>query len=135
MCLGEQSMAQRQNWLRARRSALTWLTLIATLFAFGCDNSGVSTRESPQYIVRPSQEIVFPILVVGRSISKELEIENIGGVDLIIAQSIIQTNVSQSGEFTIEYRYPNSETYETISFEEGPEGSEADRCFAPRRPK
>jgi hypothetical protein len=55
----------------------------------GCDNTGVTTRESPQYIVRPSQEITFPILVVGREITKELEIENIGGVDLIIVRSII----------------------------------------------
>ena len=98
----------------------------ALLTLTACDNSGVTSRESPQYIVRPSQEITFPILVVGRSITKEVEIENVGGVDLIIARSIIQTNVSQSGEFIVEYKYPGSETFEVIDFEEGPEGSEAD---------
>ena len=105
------------------------LLLIMLTCLYGCDNSGVSTRESPQYIVRPLQEINFPILVVGREITKEIEIENIGGVDLIIARSIIQTNVSQSGEFKIEYRLPGSETFEEISFEEGPEGSDADLTY------
>lgn len=101
--------------------------LVSALFTLtACDNSGVTSRESPQYIVRPSQEITFPILVVGRSITKEVEIENVGGVDLIIARSIIQTNVSQSGEFVVEYKYPGSETFEVVDFEEGPEGSEAD---------
>ena len=66
------------------------LSICALLPLFSaCDNSGVSTRESPQYVVRPSQEVIFPILVVGREITKELEIENVGGVDLIIARSII----------------------------------------------
>lgn len=95
----------------------------------GCDNTGVTTRESPQYIVRPSQEITFPILVVGREITKEIEIENIGGVDLIIARSIIQTNVSQSGEFKIEYRFPGSEVFEVVSFAEGTDGSTADLTY------
>jgi hypothetical protein len=105
--------------------------IVLTLFS-GCDNSGVTTRESPQYVIRPSQEVTFPILVVGREITKEVEIENIGGVDLIIARSIIQTNISQSGEFKIEYKLPNNEAYQEISFEEGPEGSTADLTYPVR---
>lgn len=112
--------------VRRASFAAVYLFLILMM---GCDNSGVTTRESPQYIVRPSQEITFPILVVGREITKEIEIENIGGVDLIIARSIIQTNVSQSGEFRIEYRFPANELFEEISFVEGTEGSTADLTY------
>ena len=97
--------------------------LTVTVVLGGCDSDGIASKKSPIYIVRPSQEVTFPILVVGRPIVKELEIENVGEGDLIISRSLIQTNLSQSGEYKIEYRLTGSETFEEIVFTEGPEAS------------
>ena len=44
----------------------------------GCDDDDFQTAKSPQYDIRPVAEFIFPTLVVGRSTTKEIEIENVG---------------------------------------------------------
>ena len=67
-------------------SSVVWLvcgSLLLSCFTLGCDDDGLTTAQSPDYVVRPS-EVVFPTLVVGLELTKEVEIENIGAADLLI---------------------------------------------------
>ena len=81
-----------------------------------CDD-GLSVSTSPDYVLRPSTEFVFPTVVVGRSTSQEIEIENIGEADLLISRVIVQSRMSQAGEITIAYQMPNAEAAEDLNFE------------------
>lgn len=93
---------------------------------FGCDDGGLQTAQSPDYLVRPSQDFVFPTLVVGQSTVKEVEIENIGASDLIIARALVQTNISVEDEFIIEYLLPGDEEFSTIDYAESAQGDTVD---------
>lgn len=102
--------------------------LVVTLGAFtggvACEGGGLQTAQSADYVIRPYLEFSFPTVVVGRSSPIELEIENVGAVDLQIASALIQTRMSMDNEFQISLQIPGSETYEEVNFEEDDSGYE-----------
>jgi hypothetical protein len=115
------SFWQTSRWsaspLSRALSALS-ATLLALIALSACDGDGLQTSQSADYIVRPYQEFVFPTVVVGQTTTKEIEVENIGEIDLQIARALIQTDMSAEGEFTIYYQLPGASEYEEIPFEE-----------------
>lgn len=111
------------------------MTLAGALAGVGCDSEGFTTATSPDYVVRPTQDFRFTTLVVGRSTVKEVEIENVGSVDLLISDMIIQTNMSavpaegQPQEFSVAYQLPGVEAYEEVSFVESSSGDSVELSY------
>ena len=112
-------------------------SVLSTLVAFvmmsfslgGCDSDGISTQVSPAYFVSPSESVIFPTLIVGRSVVKELTIENIGEGELIMPRSLIQMATSQPNEYQIQYRLEQGGEYADISFTPGEEASVVDLTY------
>ena len=102
---------------------------ILVFFTLGCDDDGITTSKSPDYVVRPS-EVVFPTLVVGLELIKEVEIENIGEADLLISEFTIQSNESIVGEFEIGIQDLGEDDYTNVEFERSDEGTVINRSFS-----
>ena len=90
----------------------------------GCDDDDFQTAKSPLYDIRPVAEFIFPTLVVGRSTTKEIEIENVGEADLLIARSIVQSRTSGANgeEFIIKYSIGDGEVI-TLEYTESEAGA------------
>jgi hypothetical protein len=94
----------------------------------GCDDDGLTTAQSPDYVVRPN-EVVFPTLVVGLVLIKEVEIENIGAADLLISDFVIQSNESIEGELNIGIQDVGDDGYTNVEFERSSDGSTVNQSF------
>jgi hypothetical protein len=102
-----------------------YLCLFSLAGAFACDD-GFSVAKSPDYVLRPTEEFLFPTVVVGRSTSQEIEIENVGEADLLVSRVIVQSRMSQVGEISIAYQKPSAESFEDLNFEVNAAGDDLD---------
>ena len=124
----------------SRLRAALWALLALSGGGVACDDAGLKATTSANYTVTPDQEFRFATMVVNRSTVRELLIENIGTVDLLMSDMIIQTNMSavpmegQSPEFAVAYQLPGAEAYEEVAFVESSSGDTADLSYPLRVP-
>jgi len=112
--------------LRAFKRLLYCLSVAVGALSGGvaCDGDGLQTAQSADYAIRPVPEFLFPTVVVGRASTKEVEIENIGEVELQMSSALLQIDASADNEFRLALKMPGMEAYEEVEFEQSPMGVE-----------